>query len=608
MHPEASHLTSTLRTKKCFCPWLGLFFLALAAQLEAHPVSVTSTMVSIEDQRVLVEIEVLAEDLAMFYEMETDDTLYYTPDNLQEQAKKHCGFLLQHIHILDQEGRGLTGSVVDLDLSALPQEGIYFNQLMDYWMTYQIEFPFTEPPETLTVMQDLGGKEPPIPSEMSMQIFHKGVRLETLMLEHGQFQSFRLDWDRAWGEIADDPEAVRQAYFERRDELLGITASMNLYSFVYLERDGLRHEMLIPLNTLDEWIPLERANKGYLNVQEQHELKEKLDAFLAKQQEVSLNGRAVEPRLTRITFYGPSPSDYGASPPEKSVPVIGGRLGVAYFFPAQERPYELTFAWKEYKSLSALEPRFFVFEEGNGETHILYPGNESFTWKGERLPGSDLMLASLPTPPQSETWQVPILALGSTLLGLVLLAAGLVKRRCSVLIASMVFLGVVPLVWSFVNLEINHGVSPKAMPTEEEVTPIFATLQQNIYRAFEQRKEGAIYDALAESVAGPLLEDFYLEVIRGLRMEELGGGISRVESVELLEKEITELSGQPRAIFEITATWNVSGTLEHWGHIHSRTNQYRARFHIEGLADGWRITHFEPLNQKLVSLKVRVRG
>ncbi len=589
--------------------WMALAIVWPLKSGWTHPVSVTSGMVEIREDRAVLEIEVLAEDLVMFYDMETDSGMMYEGAGLREKAEAHAAFLTKYFHVLDENGEALPARFADRDFSELPAAGLYYDELMSHWMTYRVEYPFEGRPDLLTLMQDFGGESPAVPSEVTLQVFHKGVRIESLMLEHGEFQAIDLDWNRDWGAIADDPAALREAYAERREELLGITASMNLYSFAYLERGGLRHEVLLPLNRLDQWFPLERAGQGRLSVAEQERLREPIAAFLAEQNHVTLDGREVAPVIQRLTFYGAKPSDYGAKPPEQAVPMIGGRLGVVYYFPAPSPPREVKFTWKMFDGLPSFETRFYAFDDGEAETHEMRSWENSFTWEGDPASGGVGAAAQVPPPPAARVARIPVAGLALGGCGLLVLLAGLpTRRRKSFAAAGLVLLGLSPLVWEAGRLEVARGVPPEGLPGEEAATEIFSALQGNIYRSFEQREEAAIYDSLADSVSGDLLEDFYLEVIRGLRMEDLGGGVSRVEAIDLLETEMESVEDAPVAAFELTATWNVAGTLEHWGHIHSRTNRYRARFRIEGLEQGWRITEFKPLNQERVSLKVRVRG
>ena len=141
-------------------------------------------------------------------------------------------------------------------------------------------------------------------------------------------------------------------------------------------------------------------------------------------------------------------------------------------------------------------------------------------------------------------------------------------------------------------------------PDEKTRVAIAETLLKNIYRAFDYRDEKVIYDALARSVAGDLLADTYLKIHAGLLMAEQGGAVSRVEEVKLLETKIEDAKSD---VYTARAKWQVTGTVEHWGHIHTRINSYEATFRISRTADAWKITGMEVGKQERIGYQLKVR-
>ena len=69
-----------------------------------------------------------------------------------------------------------------------------------------------------------------------------------------------------------------------------------------------------------------------------------------------------------------------------------------------------------------------------------------------------------------------------------------------------------------------------------------------------------------------------------------------VESVEL--QEIDFLPGEVRNGFRAEVTWNVNGSVGHWGHVHSRSNQYQAELDIEVIDQRWKLTAMKVLQQQ----------
>jgi hypothetical protein len=74
------------------------------------------------------------------------------------------------------------------------------------------------------------------------------------------------------------------------------------------------------------------------------------------------------------------------------------------------------------------------------------------------------------------------------------------------------------------------------------------------------------------------LTDIYLETRRSLELANQGGARAKVKSVEL--QDIQLLPGEAPQGFRADVTWNVNGSVGHWGHVHSRQNQYQAELDI----------------------------
>ncbi len=126
---------------------------------------------------------------------------------------------------------------------------------------------------------------------------------------------------------------------------------------------------------------------------------------------------------------------------------------------------------------------------------------------------------------------------------------------------------------------------------------IVLDLLENVYRSFDYREESVIYDALERSAAGELLTDIYLETRRSLVRENQGGARAKVQNVEMVDSIYESLSGEIG--FVSTCTWNVAGSVGHWGHVHQRQqNQYQARFVVKAVDGLWKITDLELLQEE----------
>jgi hypothetical protein len=101
---------------------------------------------------------------------------------------------------------------------------------------------------------------------------------------------------------------------------------------------------------------------------------------------------------------------------------------------------------------------------------------------------------------------------------------------------------------------------------------------------------------LARSVSGDLLDSVYMEITRGLMLEDHGGTLCRVKSVNPVEERlenVRECGGVCE--FEVTSRWRVTGWVHHWGHTHERLNEYVARYTVRAQPEGWRIVASQTL-------------
>ncbi len=134
-----------------------------------------------------------------------------------------------------------------------------------------------------------------------------------------------------------------------------------------------------------------------------------------------------------------------------------------------------------------------------------------------------------------------------------------------------------------------------AAVSDEAAGEILGQLLSNTYGAFDYREEERIYDTLEHSVTGDLLTEVYLETRRSLELENQGGARAKVKSVEVLEAMSRPVSGGRG--FEVTGTWNVAGSIGHWGHVHQRINQYEARLVVRAIGGVWKIAELELLQE-----------
>ncbi len=141
-------------------------------------------------------------------------------------------------------------------------------------------------------------------------------------------------------------------------------------------------------------------------------------------------------------------------------------------------------------------------------------------------------------------------------------------------------------------------------PSAEGAAGTFESLLRNVYRAFDYKQESDVYDVLAKSVAGDLLDTVYQEVYQSLVLQDQGGAVARVKDIDFVRTEVVAGGGdaaQESPAFRVRTCWRVQGVVYHWGHVHERVNEYEAICTVGQRGQHWKITHIEMLGEKRVA-------
>lgn len=593
--------------------WAGALLLGmtLAVPAAAHPISITKSLVYVTQDRVTVHLELFVEDLFLFHDLEPNDQDFFEPHVIQRGIERHEPFLLERFVIRDSQGEPLVGRTIRVDRSDLPTEGVAMAELMAYSLTFVMEYPLDRPPEFLTFSQHFTDGRLLIPAEMQLNVQQEGAGSSYQeVLYSDSPQTVRFHWDHP-PLSADASQEQLQAWYERqKEEMLGITSYSAVYSFFYIEDHQVRHEILIPLLTLDESVLIARADESFLEVSEQDLAAEQIEAFFRAGNPVEIDGVQVQPVIERVDFYGLDFRDFAVRAPRSRVSMASARVGIILSYPTRGSPSTVQVTWDRFhRYLRSVNMVVFAYEDTQRVELTRIGGRNVYRWQNPgRPPTPPLHQVDLVLPPRP-TWPLSLVSLGLALLipAVVWYRPGARYRGPLLLL----LVGAAIAAWPVAQWNLPRPFAGTPQLDDDRAAATLAALHRNIYRAFEYRDEEQIYDALAKSVDGPLLRELYLEIRRGLVMQEQGGAVSRIREVQIIEGEKLPLPRIPENLdprsFVYHCRWTVAGTVEHWGHIHARTNEYRANWTVQPRDDAWKITGLELQDERRVSFETRLR-
>ena len=437
------------------------------------------------------------------------------------------------------------------------------------------EYPFAGRPDILV----FGRPFEEARLEIGFIAYHQGLPISDFRYFPGPTAA-RLNWDDPWYSRFLHPNLRRQY-------------DSPLSTYLYLEPYEVRHEVVVRPVDLENWIDLGLAGRSTIPVDMQPEIQRRAARFLAESSTLTVDGQPVVPTLERVHFLRRTLRRSTVVDPPEELDMASAILGVIFTYPISELPQEAAVHWELFSPRIRKVPAAISDPVTGPVPYMLMPGYKVLTWHNflevPVLPG--LTEVRLPPRPPWRAFTVAGWLCGLALAILVIrwiagaLSGSAPSRRAvaaaAVLLAATTF----------------SGVSAQTGRVDGETSEeILRGLLHNVYLSFAYRDESTIYDALEQSMTGELLAQTYLETQRGLVLESQGGARVKVKEVELLHAEGENLPDEVGLLAR--ATWNVTGSVGHWGHIHKRTNQYQAELTVKAVDGVWKITRLDLLQEE----------
>ncbi len=584
---------------------------AISTSSAVHPISVTEASVFVTRTKAILRIQMFAEDLILFQGLQPNDQDRVSPEDLKRGLEDHRTFLLEHITLRDAKGEPIKGEVTDVKPFEIPADGILSTDMMLHTATYELEFPFTESPEFLTIQQDMSDENFIIPSEMKLTVHQAGTAMNyTESLLPGATTTVRFDWSQAITEDATDAE-WETWFAKQREATLGITSYSSVYSFIYIEPNEIRHEILIPLATLKTILPVKSRDVAFIEIDEQEAIRVLFRDWLRAENPVTINGSRVMPDFSRIDFYGLDLRDFATQAADQKVSQASGRVGIILrYVTPDDAVRDATLSWeKYYSSMNKIQSVVISYPDriDRFEFSRFNKANDNIlTWKCDPdalpKPISAVPAEVVPRP----TLTIPLASVGCLVVAF--LGLRIPKPQVRMLVSGAALILAIAS-WRTLGITMDQPWRQPVELSDQRATEIFQKLHQGIYRSLDFGSEDRVYDVLATSVDGALLEKLYLQLHQSLEMKEQSGAIARIQSIKYDDGEESPRSATtvPWPGFEYHSTWTIAGIVEHWGHVHERQNRFDAVFTIEPRDGNWKITRMDIADQKQVAAKTGLR-
>ena len=559
----------------CLCALL-LPALAAADAIIRTQAMLASTIAElfVEKDRIYVELEIGLSDVEAFRNLLPDDIYQKLGGPALPLRERLPRFFREDLVIVGDDGEPLPGRLLEIG----PQPRIRRDEMTgepvprseedeELVVFARLEYGPLERPSTLTFLGPRGGKR----ASIGFVVYHHGIPVNDFRYL-GPSQTLDLDWQDPWYTTFRNRN-LRRAYF----------APMS--GFIYVEPYEVRKEIIVRPRDLQGWIDLGLAGRETIPVEIQADLKRKVAEFLRRHHPVQIDGETIEPELARINFLERTLRTSRIVDPPVELDVYSAILGVIFVYPTEGLPDRVTMDWDLWNERIQKIPASSVDQAGPLPTY-LEPDYRVLEWRNFlKNPVLPTLAVLAPPPGALARW---MLSLRWVLLALAVLAlARWTKDRRQRLAFLTVALHLVAAA--------AFWVSRDSALSDARAREVVSGLLHNVYRAFDFRQEEQIYDVLAKSVEGELLEQIYLETRRGLELANQGGARVKVKEIA-----VVELSAEPSdgGGFIATTTWNASGSVGHWGHVHQRQNQYQAELRVKPVAGVWKLMAMEILQEE----------
>jgi len=433
-------------------------------------------------------------------------------------------------------------------------------------------FPFEQQPDSLT----LSAPGATGLASVGFVLYHKGVAVnDFLFLSSGYLVN--LDWEDPWYSQFTQRQ-LRRKYFSP------------MAGFIYIEPFEVRKEIIVRPADIQRRYDLGLEGMDTITPQMQDDVKQGIVKYLDQYFQLKIDGHAVDATLDRVNFLARTLRS-SMVVDGQDIPLLPATVGVIYVVPTQGLPHEVEMEWDLFTERMQIVPASAVDQAGPLPV-FLEPDFNILKWqnflKFPELP----TLTDIRSPPDVlqkiarwGQWFFGVIAA----LALFMVFRALQGRRKFRTGAAAMFVTAIALAawsmktWNDVRID------------DTRLRELAGGLLHNIYRAFDYRGEEQIYDVLAKSVTGNLLNDVYLETRNGLELANQGGAQVKVKNIEMLE--VSNIGENDDGLL-VEARWNVAGSVGHWGHIHQRTNAYHARLTLQDIDGAWKLTSLNILEEE----------
>jgi len=550
--------------------------------------SSTIAEVYVEEDKILIVLEIGERDKEAFA-----DLISETGQSTDEEASVRRKRFFKEGLVVLADGKPLSGEIKLVEVRERVERPSMYNkppggQKPSKYITYvEIEYPLKHKPETLVINPPLDEKGYTNAS-IGFVVYHKSIPvIDFRFLAPGA--ELKLNWKDPWYSKFDNPNLKRHH-------------SSSLMSFLYIEPFEVRHEILVRLKDMENWLDAGFNDNDMLGPDQKKIIETELTEFFLGHNIVDIDGKIVKPIIDRVQFVKPNLTGIQVLEESEEVEYLSAIVGIILAYPVAGMPQQVTVDWDMFSDKIQSIPANMIDPAGPFP-YYLSPDDNVLTWNNYLKNFSMPEISELNVQDSMRNINIPVGTAVSLIFFIAIAWQIRVRNNKGEKSKLPYILLVITLVASialypFFRISMTEHLPTTMVLNKDQSTFILQNLLKNVYRSFDFKDEEDVYDKLALSLDGDLLSDIYLQTRKGMEIEKQGGARARVKDVEIIEATSESLPDELGLIFH--SVWNVSGTVEHWGHKHNRVNQYEAKIIVKPVDGSWKITNIDLIEEKRV--------
>jgi hypothetical protein len=552
------------------------------------------------DDRVKVKLEVYVGDLSSFEELIPDDWIEDKEIKRPALAERIEHFASNTLKFIADHGTMLPAQLILVEPRMRvdrksPFAGMinpYTRQRVpeapaDKRVLYaEIIYPFEGKPGHITMV-------PPLDDEGRAKVtlgfiaYHKSVPVIDFRYL-GAPAKLELDWSDPWYSKFDNPNLKRHH-------------KSAMMTFLYVEPHEVRHEVLIRIRDLEQWMDLGLRGEEYIEIDELDTLRQRIESFLLANNTVKVDGEALKPIMDRSNYVTVGISGIQILEQPQRLEISTAIVGVIIAYLTEGMPQQVSVDWELFTDQVQQVPATATDPAGPLPT-FLTPDDNVHTWTNFLKNYTPPTVAQVALKDTVNRLSIPIGSVSGLLVIFMALWWLWYRRQHQQsfqlpLLTVIVGLLIAVVAFPYARFSVNRPTALISGLSNDESELIMHSLLKNVYRSFDFRDESDVYDRLALSVQGDLLEEIYLQNRKSFAVKKAGGAQARVKAVEILEARAEPSSTEGKG-FDVKATWTAQGSVGHWGHVHTRKNYYDALVNVQVVDGHWKITGLELLEEK----------